>query len=440
MLIEFSVANLRSFKEKQTLSMVANNKDKKLPDNVIDLDMPGLSKVRLVKSVAIYGANASGKSNLFKAAEFMRNFVVNSATELKPDEETGVVPFKLDSECEKEPSEFEVIFIHDKVRYQYGFAVDKNRVFDEWLYAFPHGQPQCWFTRTWDKDQRIFEWKFSTYLKGEKESLKEKTRSNTLFLSMAAQFNHEQLTKVYNFYSDNFLCLEGSDVNPEFTALLMEKNCEISKSVKSMIRQADLGISNIEINVGIPDNLESRKKSDKTEKAIIELLKKNELSRKKKLPENYRYKKLISLNMIHEQKKTRKLVTFLKEDESEGTIKFFSLIGHFLYLISNGYFLIIDEIGAKIHPLLIRNLIQIIHNSTFNKRGSQLIFTLHDTTLLDQDLFRRDQIWFTEKNNEGATILYPLTDYKPRNDEALQKGYLAGRYGAIPFLSEFTFQ
>ncbi len=432
MLIEFSVANYRSFNERQTLSMIASNKDKQLPDNLIELNVPGLKNVRLVKSVAIYGANASGKSNLFKAAEFMSNFVVNSATDLKPGAETGTIPFKLDLKSQEKPSEFEVLFIHENIRYQYGFSLNKKRVLEEWLYAYPHGQPQHWFERIWNEKEKYYKWKFGTALKGEKESLKLKTRDNGLFISTAAQFNHEQLGKIFEWFQSQFRFIDFSDdhFNPRFTTLKMQEDENFKNWLVSTIQQADFGIGDVKVKEVKPEEIDI---SNDIPKEIKEKLKQMML-------EDEKVTKFITFNLTHNIKSSKNGVEFHHDEESAGTLKFFSLLGPWFDILKNGFTIFIDEIGAKMHPLLVRNLLKMIHNSKLSEFDSQLIFTTHDTTQLDNRFFRRDQIWFTEKNPEGATNLYPLTYYKVRNDEALQKGYLAGRYGAIPFIGEFTFE
>ncbi len=417
MLIEFSVKNFRSIREKQTLSLVANNKDKQLPGNLIEINAPGLSNTKLLKSSAIYGANASGKSNLFKAAEFIQQFVLTSATKPNPEEKTGVTPFRLDSHSSDEPSEFEMIFIYKGVRYQYGFALDNKRVHEEWLITYPVGQPQRWFSRVWNSDKKQYDWKIGKKLLGETKSLKTQTKKNSLFLSTAAQFNHKQLCVVYDWFANYIFSLSHIDSNYQFdmtSPLLLNREKEF-KEIFDLIKNADLGISGINV---------VRMKSEDVEDIVDAII---------------QMAKSVKLEFIHLLENTEEEIAFDKDDESLGTLKYYFLLGPFLLALKMGYTVFIDEIGAQMHPLLVRQLVQMINDPKINTKGAQLILTTHDTTLLDTSLFRRDQIWFTEKNKAGATTLYPLTDFKPRSDEALQKGYLAGRYGAIPFLGEFPF-
>jgi uncharacterized protein len=425
MLIEFSVKNFRSIKEKQTLSMVASNRDNTLPSHLIDPQTPGFSKTKLLKSAAIYGANASGKSNIFKAAQFMRDYVVKSATEIKPGQDTGVVPFRLDSQTEKEPSEFEMIFIHEGIRYQYGFALDRKRIHEEWLIAYPAGLPQRWFSRIWNPEKNKYEWKFSSHLKGRKEIQKENTKENTLFLSMAVQLNNEQLSIIYSWFDSeiHFLDFSKSIFDPIDTVSMIYNNLISQKDVLDFLNYADLGISRIDIE----DN-------GNYVKLFCQNNTNNNVREEEPEPSLY----LFDFKLYHKNQERETM--FTEEDESTGTLKLLSILGPFLFAIHWGKILFVDEIGANIHPLLIRKILDFLQNHYHPMHICQLIFTTHDTTQLNTDTLRRDQVWFTEKNSEGATSLYPLTDFKPRADESLQKGYLAGRYGAIPFLGEFTFK
>ncbi len=433
MLIEFSLTNFRSIKDRQTLSLAAYNRDKNLPQNIIQKDLPGLSNTQYLKSAVIYGANASGKSNFYKAAEFFYHLIVNSATALKPDDETGVSPFRLDEKSMNEPSEFEITFESEWIRYQYGAKLNNEQILEEWLIAYPYGQPQNWFHREFNPEKVEYEWSFSTkYFKGERDSLIAKTKTNTLFLSVGAQFNHEQLGEVYKWFRKYFKLIDFSEevFDTGFTTYLLHNKPDLKENIISLLSQADLGINDIQIEelkpdgIFFPDEIPNDLK-DKILKDMKEKVNKGSV--------------FLGLLLGHKNRNSKNPIYFDELDESMGTRKFFSLLGQILFSFSNNQVLFIDEIGTKMHPLLMRNIIKMIHDPDLNKNGAQVVFTTHDTTLLDNELFRRDQIWFTEKNNEGATTLYPLTDYKPRKDEALQKGYLAGRYGAIPFLSEFKF-
>jgi len=412
MLVEFKVGNYRSFREEQTLSLVAS-KDTELDDNCVDQ-----GKLRLLKAVGIYGPNASGKSNLIKALSTMQQMII---TQAGPGEKLPVTPFKLDDKYSKEPSSFEVTFYHKEVRYQYGFTATSERVYDEWLCAYPEGYAQTWFERKFNKKtgKTNWDWK-SKKLKGERENLKDKTRDNVLFLSVGAIWNNKQLTTVYEWFSEILRIILPSERSPTITIdMLMssEKDEERKKVsyayINSMMRRADFGIYGIHIKKGKFAPEEVRDKILRDLKGKIEV------------------------EFTHRAVPTGKDVHFSNTEESEGTRRFFELAGPWLLAILEGMTLLVDEVESSLHPHLVRELINVVQKSKVGKTGAQLIFATHDTTLLDPELFRRDQIWFTEKDKHSSTHLYPLSDYKPRKGEAMQKGYLAGRYGAIPIIEAF---
>ena len=427
MLVEFRVGNYRSFREQQTLSLVAS-KDTELKDNCVDQ-----GKLRLLKAAGIYGPNASGKSNLIKALSTMQQII---KTQAGPGEKLPVTPFKLDDKYSKEPSSFEVTFYHREVRYQYGFTATSERIYEEWLYAYPEGYTQTWFERKFNKKtgKTNWDWK-SKKLKGERKNLKDKTRDNVLFLSVGAIWNNKQLSTVYEWFSEKIRVILPSDRSPVGTIdMLMsaEKDEERKKLsfsyINNMMRRADFGIHAISIKKKdfAPDEIDYEKiefpldvPKEVRERILRDL------------------KGKIEVEFIHQAKPTSKDVHFSNIEESDGTRRFFELAGPWLLAILEGMTLLVDELDASLHPHLVIELIKFIQNPKLKRRRSQLIFSTHNTTLLDPELFRRDQIWFTQKDEHNSTCLYPLSDYKPRKGEAMQKGYLAGRYGAIPIIEAF---
>lgn len=422
MLIEFRVENFRSFKDEQKLSMVASGGYKEtLPENRTDA-----GKLKLVRGAAIYGPNASGKSNLVAAIEAMQDWVVTSASQ-DAEKRRKLIPFLLDENCSQEPTSFEATFIHEKVRYQYGFSVLGNRIWKEWLFAFPKGNSQMWFDRSFDpeKDESIFN--FGSYLKGEKTKLKDRTRDDALLLSVGAQWNNKQLLTVYNWFAAYLRVITSGGVGLSVTAdALIEDKESLHSYLLAFLRDADIGIHDLKANKHDPEKLaksllESTQEGDKD--MVLKYFK-----------ENPHY----TVMMAHKDIATGRLVPFDFRDESDGTQQLFRLAIPWLLALTLGYTIVYDEIERSLHSMLVRELVKPFFNSEMNESGAQLIFTTHDTTMLDPDLLRRDQIWFTEKNDEGATQLIPLSDYKPRPGEALQKGYLSGRYGAVPILKAFS--
>lgn len=426
MLIELKVSNFRSIREEQTFSLVAGNVDKELSACVIDRELPGLSGVRFLKGAAIYGANASGKSNVIEAISYVTDFVLRSATKIHPGDPTGAQPFKLDRESANKPSEFEMTFVAEGDRFVFGFSVTPTRVVEEYLVAYPKGVPQRWYERTYNATKNSYDWsKPSTAFKQDK-SLQDKTRENSLFLSVGPQFNHAQLTQVFNWFkkSVRFIHLSADAMlHPGFTAELVAKPTHHDR-ILNLLRSADIGVADARI---------------KETEISIEELKKNLppaiLSRLEK-DGQIKSQKGIEINLTHKADGIEPVALDFEDEESAGTRRFFSLIGPWTDILDNGYTVFVDEIETSLHPILVKELLKLLLCSKNNPKGAQVVFTTHNPILLDGALMRRDQIWFTEKSPAGATHLYPLTDYQPRKDEALAKGYLAGRYGAIPFMPE----
>lgn len=426
MLIEFKVTNYRSIKDEQVLSLVASNYDDSLPENIIHPDLAGLSKVKLVKGAAIYGQNASGKSNILDALRFMARFVKRSANRIAPNDPTGTKPFCLDTESLSKPSSFEIMAVIEKTRYVYGFVLDKQRVYQEYLVAFPKGSAQNWFKRTYDSKKNEYTWDHSAAFFKLDMDLCNKTRPNSLFVSTGAQFNNVQLTIIYNWFSEGlrFVNLEAElRFSPVFTANLIEEQKPNFEAILALLKSADFGISGADVK---HKELTAEEVKAKYPPSMV-----RDMETTGKLTGI----KTLEINFKHQGASGQDIVIGFGE-ESAGTRRFFSLAGPWLDILDHGYTVLIDELENSLHPILIKNLLKLLFNSKLNQKGAQVIFATHNPILLDTDIIRRDQVWFTEKDDNGATHLYPLTDYKPRKGESLVRGYLAGRYGAIPFIPE----
>jgi hypothetical protein len=430
MLIEFKVTNFRSIREEQTFSLVASNADKDLPECVIDHELPGLSGVKFLKGAAIYGANASGKSNILSAIRYVCDFVEQSATTIQPGDKTGAEPFKLDQASTTKPSEFEITFVANDVRFVFGFAAMPELVMEEYLVAYPKGAPQRWYHRTFNATTGGYEWaKPSTAFKHDK-SLQDKTRENSLFLSVGPQFNHTQLTQVFWWFRNNLHSIRlGREMPfPTFTAKQMIDPSRHDRLI-NLLRSADLGVSDAKVQEKV---------------ATLEVVNAEEL--KQKVPVSMlpwlekgnalRVGKRLEITFTHKAEGIEPVGLDFDKEESDGTRRFFGMIGPWLNILEKGYTVFFDEIETSLHPVLVKELLKLVFSNQHNPKGAQVVFTTHNPMLLDSALLRRDQVWFTEKSPNGATQLYPLTDYQPRKDEALAKGYIAGRYGAIPFLPE----
>ena len=414
MLIEFRVKNFKSFQGESALSMVASS-DKSLVENTIPTKSFGRNK--LLRSVVVYGANASGKSSLIEAMTFMRDLVIDS-NKYNSDDKIPRQPFLLNSESHKLPSEFEVTFIHHAIRYQYGFSVDQQRVHEEWLLAYPKGRAQTWCQRTLNTDNNRYEWYFGSKFRGEKKPLKEQTKTNMLFLSKGDNLNNEQLTEVYKWFAHELKFVQPQRYGQlqDYTANRTKEDPSFRARLQRLLQIADLGITDVSVE---------------EKKIVVE-----------DLPVHLQFLSSalaggsqVEIQMLHETEEGDQVPLSLNV-ESLGTQQFFAMGGPLIDTLLNGYVLCVDELDDSLHPNLIRSLVSMFHNPELNPHQAQLIFNTHDVTLLDCSLFRRDQIWLVEKNSAGVSHLYSLLDYSPRKDEALAKGYLLGRYGAIPFIRE----
>lgn len=410
MLIEFSVKNYCSFKEQQRLSLVATPGNELGKENLIPLKQKKLS---LVKSAVVYGPNAAGKSNLVKALFFMQQFILKSATE-KGVQGIGITPFLLNSETRSLPSEFEIIFIAEGVRYQYGFALTSTRIVKEWLLAYPENKPQHWFVREYNSGENKDNWKFSSKMHGgrQKELWKKSTRNDALFLSTALQFNNEQFNPIFLWFKDNLVLFTNTNPAPFLTFFGDSSNKIIlpdPQKIMQFLKPFDLGFIDIQVK-------KTEMKIANTDTAIPI-----------KVP-----------FFIHLNEKNEK-VEFPLHMESEGARKLVALTPQFFDVLENQRTFIIDEIDNSLHPFLVRGIIKLFQNTEQHTSNAQLICTTHDVSLLDPELLRRDQIWFVEKKQDQSTDLYSLIDFSPRKHEAYGKNYLEGRYGGLPFVGEWKF-
>ncbi len=434
MLIEFSVENYRSFKERKTLSLIASSGNE-LQKNLINISSENDKIPPLVRSTAIYGANASGKSNLIRAAFEARELILNSSKATEGDE-IDVTPFMLCETTPKLPSIFDFMFLAGGVRYQYGFSVTKKQIIREWLYAYPHGRTQEWIERAFNSNTGNYDIKFGDLFKDshpQKEQYRTATRTNELLLSKAIQLNSEHLKPLFRWFDEGFEALPPRTVySPSATLEYMEKSEAEFERVRKLISGFDVGIVNFEL---------SKKEIElqKLPKDLQKILKEELRSRGKKVRPNKGHFEVKTFHPLHEDLESGKKIKFEMEEESEGTKKLFSLVGYILMCLEEGKVLMVDEMSNSLHPIMAYRLIEMVNDSSINKGNGQLIFSTHDATQLDSKLLRRDQIWFTERRNDGATDLYPLSDLSPRKDEAFEKGYLKGKYGAIPCLGKIEF-
>lgn len=423
MLIEFNVANFRSIRERQSLSMVAINRVKQHPSHVIGLQKENKKLPNLLTVAAMYGANAAGKSNIIKALEFMSLFVVKSQQYMQHGELIDkrfpfFAPFKFDESIAKNASEFEVLFIQDGVRYQYGFAANREQVIHEWLLAYPEGAPQRWFERLYSAEKKEYEWYFGSKFKGSHDTAKKNvwqgaTRPNGLFLAAAVQNNNVQLVPVFEWFQKKQTVIISS-IDPFFSA----QQCKYDNNKRGILKFVQVADPSIE-----SINVEEKEMPLEDVGIMLPFVRPEVIQKAQK---HIEFK--VEFTHINSAEKID------YHNESDGTKKIFNFAGPLLDILEKGKVFVIDELNNSLHPLLVLELIKVFHDPTINKNHAQLIFSTHDISILDREVFRRDQILFVEKDKENTSRFYSLADFKIRPDEALSKGYIKGRYGAIPYL------
>jgi AAA15 family ATPase/GTPase len=413
MLIEFSVTNFRSFRERQTLSMVASRLSEHAETHSFDSGLVGFD--RLLATTVLYGPNASGKTNLMRALQTMQQAVINPAMPnlaLK----SWRMPFKLDATSQVAPTAFEITFIQNDVRYEYGFEVDGERIVSEWLIEYVNPRGRTLFERTYNLEKKDYDWQFSTFLKGQRTVWKETTRPNALFLSVAVQLNSHQLAPIFQWFSTKLSVIVAPTLlNVSLTPKLLEQPDGKAKLL-SLLQEADFNISDVKVvrqqitpgTVVMPGAMVVEQGPEGTWATHV--------------------------TFSHSNVDGGEPVAFDYSEESHGTQVLFQAAGAWLNVLEKGEVILFDELETSLHPLLIRYFVEQFHSTSSNPRHAQLIFSTHNTSLLDMDLFRRDQIWFVERGRKSASRLYPLTKFKPRQGEALERGYLRGRYGALPVI------
>jgi AAA15 family ATPase/GTPase len=403
MILEFSCANHKSIKEKIVFSTIASS------DTTYEETLKDFSKYRVLRSAVIYGPNGSGKSNFLSALEFVRNLVCNSIN-YQPGQGIFQAPHKL---CDlKTPSEYAIQFVKDDIRYAYGFSIVENLVKEEYLYYFPKGKQVKIFERdengvkAGDRYKGVFDLGMSI--------LKE----NRLFLSCAANFsNIEEVERAFLFFQ-NDIVVYNPHVNNwiEYSIQLMQKDEEVRQMFLDFLGELNTGIKDINVKLEKIQVKPSDLPIDMPE-PLKNVLTMQEANR-------------IDAKIVYD-----KFQTDLMVEESVGIKKLFEVICPIIDIIKNGKILICDEFEMGLHESIVHYIIQTFHKANQDK-FAQLIFTTHDTSLLDKDIFRRDQVWFTELNEERATELYSLVEIKNvRKTENLERGYVSGKYGAIPMLN-----
>lgn len=384
MLIQFTIENHRSIKNSTVISFAAS-KDTSFRENLLHPDQ----KKTLLPAIAIYGANAAGKSNVLHAMKTMKNMIVGDAAKLLKGQKLPWEPFGGNTN----PTAFETVFMYHGVRYAYGFSFDENRIHTEYLYYWPNGREALIFSR----DHGVYEFRENV---NEQTALSNRTPDNKLYLVSSNDWNLPQTENAYMWFFEKLTFLmEEEPARSETVGQILSSDSKKMRILKELML-ADLGISDVSI------------KSISGNAPVI----------------------TTTHRIIHEDGSIEHFQLRMNQ-ESAGTQRFFARIGGWLQALDQGALLLVDEIEDSLHPLLTKRFIEMIQDQHVNVNGAQLLFTTHDAMLLDLKFFRRDQIWFAEKDDKTcATELYSLASFSPRKGEDVRKGYLRGRFGAVPFI------
>ncbi len=440
MLIKFFVENFLSFDTEISLNMIATSK-KEHQNHIIETD----KNIKLLCTAALYGANASGKSNLIKAVSFAKEFILNGT---KPDQLIQQNFFKLKKDANTKPSKFEFIIYIDSSIFHYGFSFDKQRIHEEWLYVKENVKYLKYFERIVNPDGNSkYEFGPSLVKKSEKNDYKfykfvmQGTRPNQLFLTEAILRNIKKLKPLYNWFGDTLNIIPADSQYALLTVRAKEdkKFGEFLETILKKISKDIHKIKTTEIELDLdkqfPDMPTEMQRDilssvDKDSAVIV-----SDEGKQYTITQNDKENLiLVKLKTCHKIKESEETIDFELDEESDGTQRFIHLAPALVNMVSNDIVLFIDELDRRLHPLLSRSFLKIFLKSPRTK--SQMIFTTHESNLLNANLLRRDEIWFTEKDDFGASHLTSLDEFKVRDDLNLEKGYLNGRFGAIPFLGD----
>ncbi len=412
MLLRFAVRNYLSMAEDQEISLVASTLSGPT-DSLITIEGAGL---QVLPAAVIYGANASGKTNFVKALAWMRSAILYSHRRGDP---SGGIPrkaFALDQEILRSPTAVEADFVVEGVRYTYGYECDSKQFRLEWLYSFPEGKRRRLFERTGNQVE------FGSHLKGSKKALVEFMRPNSLFLSTATQNDHEQLTAIVSFFR-NVSYNSTVSVSEYAIAGSMKKSSIDERTIK-FLSNIGTGVQNYRVrDVKVPDEIKlfSQEISSLAKKHMGDL----DFEIEDVEPR-------VKVELLHKTRDGKECYLSL-DRESSGTRRLLLMMNAVFQALDNGTLIIIDELDASLHTQIAEAIVAMFCDPMANKLGAQLIATTHDTNILNSHHLRRDQIWFSEKDLDGKSSIFSLAEIKSRPTDDFERGYLEGRYGAIPF-------
>lgn len=409
MLIQFSFKNFKSFKDEVTLDLSAT-KITEFKERIVSI-----GNEKILPVAAIYGANASGKSNLYNAFEYMSKYVINSfqyGDEEEKFEQFRPTPFLFETTSSQSESSFEIYFTlpHDKTEktYNYGFCINKEGVTEEWLNSkakTSRNYNTIFYRNTEELD-------LSGFPKSSRDNIQVALEKQVLIISLGAKLKIGKCKDIRDWFMSNEFADFANPVTNFFMSHQLPKGFINDKHVQQKV---------VDYFASFDETIKDFKIED--------------------IPQNDDYEeKKVKIHALHKMIGSNELAEIPLELESAGTLKMFALYPELQEVLEKGSVFFIDELNARLHPLLVRNFLLTFLNPEINTKHAQLLFTTHDTWQLSNQLLRRDEIWFVEKDNTGVSTLYSLADFKDddgtpiRKDESYEKNYLIGKYGAIPTL------
>jgi AAA15 family ATPase/GTPase len=412
MLITFNLDNFRSFKDPQLFSYSTSSDHTHEATHLIRTGMKAVPRVS--KAAVVFGPNASGKTNLLLALAAFRDLVLYSTSYSDAQFKEIYTPFRFGSSSVG-PTAFEIDLLLDRVRYRYSLSYDADRIRSERLLVYHTGKAQRWFERTFDASAQREEWApFSPSFNGPREMWRKATRSKALFLTTAAQLNAEQLAPLMHWFEHGLDISFAADVPDLARVAAQIQDANFKMHALALLRALDIQVDDMRL---------TKRDLSKSDRESVHSMHKRHGTGNAGQPVEFRYAHVGS-----------PAVWFEPDAEAAGVHRLFNLLGPLLSAIEHGKLLVIDEFDTSLHPLVARFLIQLINKPGVPGRRAQLLLTSHNTTLMDLDILRRDEIWLTHLDEERASILLPLKHSHPRKHELVGKCYLKGRYGAVPHI------
>lgn len=423
MLIEFSVTNFRSIADTQTLSLSAGKTS--ASDKQYSIETGHSYVPSVLRAVGIFGPNGAGKSALVKAIDFFQEFVKDSFKTASSKIE--VEPHVYDKQWRESPTTFEIIFLNNGNLYQYGFSLDVNRVYDEWLFIKEpnaNNRMKTVFTRSYDEDSGEYNWNLNkNILPKDREVWKRSTRDNALYLSTSVNLNSKELNAPFNFIIDKIKMIRDPRklVNSFSVNKIVDSEENWKSDIISFLSDVDIKMRDIKADVGdfdadrdLPSDMPEEFKN-----TIIKGMKDSKV--------------VLQLDTVRKDMQGNDtLLSF--DEESSGSQVLFALSAPIIHVLRNGLTLIIDEMNSTLHPLAVRYLVSLFNDEKSNSKGAQLLFTGHETSVLEQDVMHADQVWLVEKGENLTTTLSPVSKFKSRELTNLRKSYMTGRLGGIPLI------